>query len=84
VARQKLPRVQMNSRGASRLMTSAPIRADLLSRAEAIAERAGDGFEASVSYGRDRALASVRATTADAMRAEAKDRALTKAMDAGR
>ena len=77
-------RVQMDHAGARQLLKSAEVQEDLKRRAEAIAQRAGAGFEAEVKVGRTRAVASVTAETADAMRAEAADRVLTKALDAGR
>lgn len=76
--------VKMNSRGAAALLKGAEVQADLKERADRIAAAAGPGFEAEVKVGRTRAMASVTATTADAQRAEANDRALTRALDAGR
>ena len=77
-------RVKMDHAGARQLLKSVEVQEDLKRRVEAIAQRAGTGFEAEVKVGRTRAVASVTAETADAMRAESKDRVLTKALDAGR
>jgi hypothetical protein len=63
------------------------VREDLERRARAIAAAAGGseaGFEVGTNVGPNRARASVVTTTAEAMRAEAEDRTLTRAIDAGR
>ena len=57
---------------------------DLKDRAARIAAAAGEGMETDYAVGRNRARASVRTATFAAMRAEAKDRALSRALDAGR
>lgn len=57
---------------------------DLKARADRIASAAGAGMETDYQVGRNRARASVRTATYDAMRAEAKTRALSRAFDAGR
>lgn len=59
--------------------------AELQRRARAIAEAAGEGVEVEDPYlGRSRARVTVRTATNAARRAEAKDRALSSALDAGR
>jgi len=83
VAMQR-PIVKMDSAGSRALLQSVEVRADLMGRAEKIAARAGAGFEAKVVVGRKRAMASISAATPDAARAEATDRVLLKALDAGR
>lgn len=60
------------------------VASDLTTRARAIANAAGDGMETDSSVGSNRARASVWTATREAMEAEAKDRALTRAIDAGR
>jgi hypothetical protein len=77
-------KVKMNSKGSRELLKSPEVQAELKRRADAIAQRAGAGFVAKVKVGKTRALASVSADTADAMRAEATDRVLLKALDAAR
>lgn len=62
----------------------AGVASDLKSRARAIANAAGDGMETDSSVGANRARASVWTATREAMEAEAKDRSLTRAIDAGR
>ena len=78
------PRVVMNSAGARAVLTSGPVQAFLKARADRIAASAGPGMVASASSGRSRARAVVVTTTPQAMRGEAKDRRLTRAIDSGR
>lgn len=81
------PRIEWNIKAFRELRTDPAIVADIQSRAERIAETAGDGFEASVRIakgGRGRAIASARTATPEAMKAESDDMALTSAIDAGR
>lgn len=53
-------------------------------RTRAIARSAGPGMESSVVIGRSRARGSVITATFEARHAEARDRALTRALSAGR
>lgn len=80
----KRPKVKVLRKGSVAILKSDSVRADLQRRASAIAAAAGPGFVATVKYGRDRNLANVHAETDEARRAEAEDRALTRALDAGR
>lgn len=70
------------------LMTGPAVTRDLLRRGHAIARRAGRGFEVEAwraSWGgAPRTVVTVRAATAAARRAEARDRVLTRAKEAGR
>jgi hypothetical protein len=77
-------RIEINSAGIQALLKSAEVQADLEARANRIAAAAGEGMEASSRIGKTRARASVITTTRKARLAEAEDRALTKALDAGR
>lgn len=81
-------RVTLNHREVRRLLRGegqyAGVRADLERRARAVAEAAGDGMEADVFVGRNRARGGVITATPAAREAEARDRALTRAMDAAR
>ena len=84
-------RVELNSAGIKALLSSPEVQADLLRRAEAIAAAAGGApnFEASVrvvggSSKAGRAYGTVRTATFEGQAAEATDRALTRAIDAGR
>jgi hypothetical protein len=80
----ELIKLELDHAGMRKLLRSDGVRAELARRAAAIAERAGDGFAHDSSIGRNRALAMVWADNADAQRAEVKDLALTRAIDAGR
>lgn len=87
----KSVRIEVNSAGVRDILSSDGVLADLESRANRIAEAAGGSpdFEASAqvvggSSKLGRAMAYVRTATQDGRRAEAEDRALTRAIDAGR
>lgn len=77
-------RVKMVSKGSDQLLKSEAVQNDLRRRVDAVAEAAGEGFEARVKVGRTRAVASVSATTIEAAEREATDRVLLKALDAAR
>lgn len=77
-------RIKVNRDGVRALLASAEVSSDLASRGKRIGEAAGDGFEVSVTRNRDRAVVFVRTASVEAMKAEAEDRALTFAIDAGR
>lgn len=77
-------RLEFNYPGFDQLRKSDPVRAELRRRANLIAAEAGEGFEVTEHVGPHRARASVRAATWDAKRAEATDKVLTRALDAGR
>ncbi|ALJ20380.1 hypothetical protein [Microbacterium sp. No. 7] len=80
-------RIQINSDGAKALLQSAAVQADLMGRAQSIAAAAGGeeaGFVAEPSVSPDRASAQVITTTYAARAREARDRTLTRAIDAGR
>ena len=77
-------RLRFNRKGFDELLKSDEVLADLKRRAEAIARAAGPGHGVRSEVGRNRARAAVVTETYDAMRAEAEDRALTRAIDAGR
>ena len=66
------------------LLRSPEVVADLQRRTRNIAAAAGPGFTASVVVGRNRARGSVITSTQEARMAEARTRALTRALDAGR
>lgn len=77
-------RVEINSAGIQALLKSGEVEAFLKAKAERIAAAAGEGMEATSRIGKTRARASVVTATRAARKAEAVDRALTKALDAGR
>lgn len=77
-------KIKLNRPGVRELLRSAEVQADLARRARAIAAAAGPGMEVDTEVGSNRARASVRTVTTDARRREATERALTRAIDAGR
>lgn len=77
-------RVKLNRTGVRQLLQSPEIQGDLTRRARAIATAAGPGFEVISGPGATRARAMVVTDTFDAMLAEARDRALSRSIDAGR
>jgi hypothetical protein len=80
-------KIELNSAGVAALLKSPEVQADLARRADAIAAAAGAAggvFGHDVQVGRTRARAMVWTEDVAAMEAEAKDRALTRAVDAGR
>lgn len=80
----KSVRIETNKAGIIALLQSAEVQNDLAARAGRIASAAGEGFEATSTSNRDRAVAFVSTTDYDSRKAEAEDRALTRAIDAGR
>lgn len=77
-------RIELNRRGVKELLRSAEIQTDLDRRAEQIAAAAGPGHEVQARPSRTRARSVVRTATTEARLAEATDRSLTRAIDAGR
>ncbi len=78
------PKVRINRKGVRELLRSREVLSDLERRANAIAAAAGEGMEVDSEVGRNRARASVRTATREAVLAETQQRALTRALDAGR
>jgi hypothetical protein len=76
--------VNMSAAGARAILKSGEVLAFLKAKADRIAAAAGAGFESSSMIGPNRARASVITATAKARRAEATNRSLTRAIDAGR
>lgn len=77
-------RIEVNSDGIRAILQSPEVQELLLAKAQRIAAAAGEGMEASSRVGKTRARASVITATRAARLAEANDRALTSAIDAGR
>jgi hypothetical protein len=80
-------RVEMNSAGFRQILTSPEVQADLTRRGNAIATQAGEGVTVDSfigGYGGGRAIVIIATDTPEAMRAEAENRTLTRALDAGR
>lgn len=80
--------VTLNRAGVRALLRSSEIQDDLGRRAQAIENAANatvpGGFEWDTDVGPNRARASVRTVSREGMTAEAKDRTLTRSIDAGR
>jgi hypothetical protein len=77
-------KIVLNRKGIRELLRSREVEADLRRRAENIAAAAGPGHVVDSEIGPQRARASVRTDTIDAMIGEATSRDLTRALDAGR
>lgn len=77
-------RIKLNRKGVQALLRGPEIQADLERRANAIAAAAGPGFDVDTFVGRNRARADVATGTHEARKAEATNRVLTRAIDAGR
>ncbi|HNG25429.1 MAG TPA: hypothetical protein PLC03_15795 [Microthrixaceae bacterium] len=77
-------RVSLNKRAVRDLLNSPEIVADLERRAARIAAAAGPGMASDAQPGKVRAHGRVWTDTPEAMLAEASDRALTAAIQAGR
>lgn len=76
--------LKINKAGIRELLKSPAIQADLERRAQQIAAAAGPGMEVSTQQGENRARATVITATTEARAAEANNRSLTAALDAGR
>lgn len=75
--------LDLNEAAVSELLKQTIVPA-LESMGQSIAQAAGPGHEVETFIGRRRARVTVRTATHEARRAEATDRALTRAVDAGR
>lgn len=73
-------RVVINQSGVRDLLNSAGVQNMLLEHARKVADRAGDGFEADVRPGKNRAHARVNATTWKAVGSNRKHNTLLKAL----
>lgn len=77
-------RIELDQEGIKALLRSAEVGADIDRRAQAIAAAAGPGMRSRTYQGRDRVRGQVWTGTPEAQRAEAENRDLTRALDAGR
>lgn len=79
-------RIKINSDAVRALLQSAEVASELERRGNAIVEAAGGApdFEVQSTKNRDRAVAFVRTASSKGKKAEAEDRVLTRAIDAGR
>lgn len=80
------PKIEWNMAGFRELRKAPGVAADVLARANRIANAAGPGHEVSAgtSGGRGRANATVSAESQDAKASESENMTLTKSLDAGR
>lgn len=76
-------KVKLNIAGFNELRKSGEVEALVSGEAEKIASAAGPGFAVGVHQKGSRVIANVYTETADAMRAEAKSGALSKAVGGG-
>lgn len=77
-------RIKINRKGIRRLMRGPEAIEDLKIRSGNIEIAAGEGFKSETKAMKNRAHATVWTGTPEAKEAEAKERKLTKAIDAGR
>lgn len=71
---------ELNSSGVSALLKSGEMQGLLQEKGQAVAERAGDGFELTVSPGQKRANAKISTTDIKSMKKNAKHNILLKAL----
>lgn len=74
----------LNSDAMRDILRSDGVRDDLARRAERVRAHAGPGMAAEAEIGKERARASVWTDTFEARVAEARDRTLTRSIDAAR
>lgn len=77
-------RIVVNRAAVRELLRSDAVLQNLKQRAERIAKQAGEGMEVGTFRGQNRVRATVITATIEARLAEARDRTLTRAIDAGR
>lgn len=77
-------RVEINRKAVRDLLRSPEVQSDLERRAQRIASAAGPGHRVATGVGRNRARTAVIAASYEARRREARDRNLTRSLDAGR
>lgn len=76
-------RVKLKISGINKLMTSAPVVADVSARAQRIARAAGEGFVATVDNHKWTARAYIRTATTEARKREASQKVLIRSLSAG-
>lgn len=76
-------RIEFNSAGFREILTGGGVKSLVESQGNAIAARAGEGFEAGVflgNYGGGRWICTVRAATKEARKAESENKVLSRAV----
>lgn len=76
--------LKLDEKGIRAFLQSPEVKADIERRTAAIARAAGKDMQPRVYIGFDRARGHVRTNSREADLAEARDRALTRAIEAGR
>lgn len=76
--------IKIDKKGVEQLLRSPEVEADIKARAQRIASAAGAGHSVTTFQGTDRVRAHVATDTPEAMEAEATERRLSNAIDAGR
>lgn len=71
---------ELNSSGVSALLRSTEMQNFLEEKGKAVADRAGEGFELTVSPGQKRANATISTTNIKSRKKNAKDNTLLKAL----
>lgn len=84
VGKPGIYKIKINGAGIQALLRDPGVVADLEARGERIAAAAGEGMETDTVQGKDRTSVFIRTETREARLAEAEDRALSRAIDAGR
>lgn len=77
-------RVTLKLRGINAVMTSPGVTAEVISRAKKIQQAAGENFKVNVSPHKYTARAFVVSANAEGAVEEARDKRLTRSIDAGR
>lgn len=77
-------KITLNNAGIAALLRSSEVSDELERRGKAMADAAGPGHSVRRFQGRDRVRVHVATESPEAMEAEATDRTLTRAIDAGR
>ena len=77
-------KVKLKLRGIQSVLKSPPVQADVSRRAARIAQAAGPGFQNVTKPHRFTSRAFVQTTDAESAKAEAEDKALTRALAAAR
>lgn len=80
----KVTKVELHNKGFNELRTSPGVMADLTARARRVAAAAGEGMEVHVTRGGARGRASVHTATFQARMAQARNNALSRAIDSAR
>lgn len=84
MAKTKISKIEFDYKAFNAYRRSPEVQDEISKRVNAIAAAAGEGFEAEMKVIPQRAIGVVKSTTYQAKRAEAEDKVLTHAIEAGR